>query len=83
MIVIKLKSDINPNALEVAMGYRGVSQTKLCRDIKGLSQPNLSKFLKRYYATISEEKLKEIMKYLDFPFDFLYKNFDNNFRFTK
>jgi|GEM_PF-6981670 predicted XRE-type DNA-binding protein len=83
MIVVKLKSDIHPSALEVAMGHRGISQTELCKNIKGLSQPNLSKFLKRYYATISEEKLKEIMKYLDFPFEFLYKNFDTRFRFVK
>jgi len=72
-MIIKLKSEINPDALKVAMGYRGISQIKLCKDIKGISQPNLSKFLKGYFGCLSEEKLKIIMVYLDFPFEFLYK----------
>lgn len=76
-MIIQLKSEINPVALKIAMGYRGISQIKLCKDIKGLSQPNLSKFLKGYFRCVSEEKLKKIMKYLDFPFEFLFKYKDN------
>lgn len=72
-MVIQLKSEIYPSSLELAMGYRGCSQTKLCKNIKGISQPNLSKFLKGYFGCISESKLKEIMDYLEFPFEFLYK----------
>lgn len=53
-MIIKLKSEINTDALKIAMGYRGVYQSKLCKNIKGLSQPNLSKFLKGYFGCISE-----------------------------
>ena len=75
MDVIKLNSEIKPSALKVAMGYRGISQTELCKNINGLSQPNLSKFLKGYHGVLSEEKLKDIMTYLNFPFAFLYHEF--------
>jgi hypothetical protein len=75
MSVFKLQSEIKPSALKVAMGYRGVSQSKLCKNINGLSQPNLSKFLKGYFGCISEAKLKEIMIYLNFPYEFLYHEF--------
>lgn len=73
--VIKLQGKIKPSALKVAIGYRGISQTKLCKNVKGLSQSNLSKFLNGYYGCLSEEKLKQIMEYLEFPFEFLYKEF--------
>ena len=73
--VIKMTSEIKPSALKVAMGYRGVSQTELRKNIKGLSQSNVSRFLKGYYGAISEMKLKEIMQYLNFPFEFLYNDF--------
>lgn len=75
MNVFKLTSNIQPSALKVVMGYRGVSQTKLCKDIKGLSQPNLSRFLSGFWGCISEDKLKEIMIYLNFPYEFLYREF--------
>lgn len=75
MSVIKLTSEIKPSALIVAMNYRGISQTELCKNIKGLSQPNLSKFLKGYFGCVSNEKLKEIMEFLNFPFEFLYNEF--------
>lgn len=75
MELIKLTSLIKPSALNVAMGYRCINKTELCKNIKGLSQPNLSKFLKGYHACLSEDKLKEIMIYLDFPFEFLYNDF--------
>jgi len=73
-MIIKLKSDINPIALKTAMGYRGITQSKLCKNIKGLSQPNLSKFLKGYYGCLSEDKLKDIMTFLNWPFEFLFKD---------
>jgi predicted XRE-type DNA-binding protein len=71
MKVITLDKEFNPKALKLAMGYRGISQTKLCKNINGLSQPNLSRFLNGYIHVISKEKLQEIMIYLDWPFDFL------------
>lgn len=73
-----LKSDhklVQPSALIVAMNYRGYNQSKLSKNFKGLSQPALSRFLKGERNVISEEKLKEIIIFLDFPFQFLYKEF--------
>jgi len=71
--VIKLKSEINPFALETAMHYRGVSIGKLCKDMN-ISKFDLLDFFKGYYAVIPEQKLREVMKYLDFPFEFLHSN---------
>lgn len=71
MKVITLDQEFNPKALKLAMGCRGISQTKLCKNINGLSQSNLSKFLNGYIHVISKEKLQEIMIYLEWPFDFL------------
>ena len=72
--LIILHPTVNPFALQTAMGYRGFSQSKLCKEIKGLSQPNLSRFLKGYINSLSIDKLKEIMLYLEFPFEFIYKD---------
>jgi len=69
-----LHPTINPYALQTVMGYRGYNQTKLCKNIKGLYQPNLSKFLKGCLGAVSISQLKEIMEFLDWPFDFLYKD---------
>lgn len=77
--LIELKSDyklIQPKALKIAMGYRGYNQSELSKNFKGLSQPALSRFFKGDRNVISEEKLKNIMEFLDFPFQFLYKKFD-------
>lgn len=52
--------------------YRGYIQSKLSKQIKGLSQPNLSKF-EQGYNTIGDELLIQIMKFLDFPVEFLDK----------
>lgn len=56
--------------------YRGYSQSELCKNIKGLSQSNLSKF-EKFGSHISDEKLEEIMKFLDWPFAFLDKRIGN------
>jgi len=75
--IIKLQNPnkTQPSALRVAMGYRGINQTELCKNVKGVSQSNLSKYLKGYYGCLSESKLKEIMIFLEFPFEFLYNEF--------
>lgn len=73
MKTIHIKPEINPSQLVIARQYRGYSQTELCKHIKGLSQPNLSKFEKGYWGCISEEKLSEIMIFLNFPYEFLYR----------
>lgn len=70
-MIRSLHSDINPSQLKLVREYRGYTQTKLCKEIKGLSQSNLSKFEKGLYACLSEEKLREIMNHLEWPFDFL------------
>lgn len=75
MKVISLDSKIKPSALDTAMGYRGVSVAKLCKEIKGLTKEDLTKFLKGSHGTIPEDKLKEIMIFLEFPFEFLFKEF--------
>ncbi len=66
-------SNIYTDSLKFAMDYRGISQTVLCRNIEGVSQSNLSMFLNGYYGCLSKDKLKQIMNYLNFPFEFLYR----------
>ena len=75
MKIVKLKQDIYPSALKVAREYRGYTQTELCKEIKGLSQPNLSMFEKGDLSRISRDKLKEIIEFLEFPFSFLSQEF--------
>lgn len=58
--------------LKFAREYRGYSQTKLCKEIEGLSQPNLSRFEKGFEEKISMDKLKEVMLLLEWPFNWLY-----------
>lgn len=57
------------------MKYRGVTQSKLSKNVGGISQASISKFLNGQIFSIPEDKLKEIMLFLDFPFEFLYKEF--------
>ena len=65
---------INPFALTTVRQYRGYTQSKLCKIINGLSQPNLSKFEKGCLGALSISKLQEIMEFFEWPFDFLYKD---------
>ena len=58
--------------LKMAREYRGFNQSELANKIEGLSQANLSKFEKGFEGMISDEKLKVIMQFLDWPFDWLY-----------
>jgi len=58
--------------LKFVREYRGFTQSELSKNIPGLSQSNLSKFEKGM-STIGDEKLKEIMKFLNWPFAFLEK----------
>ncbi len=58
--------------LKLAREYRGCSQSELCKNIKGLSQPNLSKFEKGQ-INLSEKVKRDIMEFLKWPFDFLYE----------
>ncbi len=63
--------------LTLAREYRGLTQTDLANRVEGLSQSNLSKF-ERCAGLLSETALRNIMKALDFPFDFLDKKISNN-----
>lgn len=72
--MIMLSPTVNPYALQTVMGYRGYTQSKLCKNIKGLYQPNLSKFLSGSLGSVSISQLNEIMDFLEWPFDFLYKD---------
>lgn len=73
MRVVKLESKIKPSALVIAMGYQGISITKLCENVKDLYCEDVSRFLEGYTGTIPQEKLKEIMQYLEWSYEFLYK----------
>lgn len=59
--------------LKFAREYRNISMQKLCLNINGLSQSNLSK-CERGFKTVSEDKLKLIMDFLNFPFEWLYRH---------
>ena len=74
---IKLTPTYKARALKTAMCHRGVTQTELAKNIKGLSQSNLSKFLKGYFGVLSEQKIKSIMDYLNFPFEFIYIDYSS------
>jgi transcriptional regulator with XRE-family HTH domain len=65
---------VNPYALTVARTYRGYSKNLLSKAIKGLSQYRLSKFENGSLGSLSIDELKQIMEYLEFPFEFLYKD---------
>lgn len=58
--------------LKFAREYRNIKQSTLCKSIKGLSQSNLSKFEKGT-GYLSERILTDIMKNLDWPFEWLDK----------
>ncbi len=74
MSVIMIHPTINRYAFTTVRQYRGYSQSQLCKSIKGLSQSNLSKFEKGERGVLSIDKIREIMTFLDWPFDFLYKD---------
>ena len=59
--------------LRLARGYRGYNQRELAENIKGLSQANLSKFEHGFKGQISDEKLKEVMSFLNWPVEWLDK----------
>jgi transcriptional regulator with XRE-family HTH domain len=58
------------NQLIFARHYRQYTQTELASKINGLSQSQLSKY-ERGFGNLSDEKLKEIIEFLNFPFEFL------------
>lgn len=57
--------------LKLAREYRGYTQTHLADKIEGLSQSNLSKFEKGFEGQIKDSKLLDIMKFLDWPINWL------------
>lgn len=62
--------------------YRGITQTGLCKKVKGLPQANLSKLEAGYINVVSDEKIKEIMIFFNWPLEFLdrkYSDFDFTF----
>ena len=74
MKVITINQTVNPYALTVARNYRGYNQTRLCKAITGLTQSRLSKFENGRIGELTITQLKEIMEFLEFPFEFLYKD---------
>ena len=67
---------VNHKQLVFAREYRGYSQSELSSKIRGLSQPNLSKFEKGI-GVLSDEVLINIFQFLDFPISFFEKEFFN------
>jgi Zn-dependent peptidase ImmA (M78 family)/DNA-binding XRE family transcriptional regulator len=63
--------------LTFAREYRGYSQSDLARNIPGLSQSNLSKFEKGI-NTLSDELLRRIIDFLNFPVAFFDKTISNS-----
>jgi len=74
MYVIKLQGQVFPESLKIVMNYRQCSENKLVKNISGLNSVDLKSFLSGYYSAISEVKLKEIMLFFDWPFEFLQKD---------
>jgi Zn-dependent peptidase ImmA (M78 family)/transcriptional regulator with XRE-family HTH domain len=62
--------------LTFAREYRGYSQTELADKIPGLSQSNLSKYEKGL-STLSEEIVKKIVDFLEFPRNFMSQRISN------
>lgn len=58
--------------LKFARECRGYSQSELCKNAKGLSQPNLSRFEKGQ-INLSEKVKRDTMEFLKWPFYFLYE----------
>ena len=56
--------------LRLAREYRQLSQGELCKQVSGLSQPNLSRY-ESGYPTISDSKINQIMDILNFPLSWL------------
>lgn len=54
-----------------AREYRKYSQSKLCKEIKGLSQANLSKYENGFEGMLKDDKVAEIMKHLNWPIKWL------------
>ncbi len=67
---------INYRQITFAREYRGYSQSELSSKIKGLSQPNLSKFEKGI-GILSDDVLNNIISFLDFPLPFFEKEIFN------
>lgn len=68
--------EINYKQLTFVREFRGYSQTDLADKISGLSQSNLSKFEKGI-STLSDELLRKIIDFLDFPVSFFNKKISN------
>lgn len=68
---------INYKQVTFAREYRKLTQSELSKAIKGLSQPNLSKFEKGL-GYLSDDVLARIYDYLGFPKDFFELAISNN-----
>ena len=57
--------------LKFAREYRGYTQSELCRKVKSISQPNLSRYEKGFEGVLEKGKVEKIMSFLNFPLSFL------------
>ena len=58
--------------LKFSREYREITQSSLCRNIKGLSKSNLDKFEKGF-DSISDEMIERIMRFLEWPVQWIDK----------
>jgi len=57
--------------LKLVREYRGYTQSELVSHVNGISQGNLSRFEKGFEGVMSDDNLKSIMSFLDWPFKWL------------
>lgn len=65
------KSVNRGSQLRFVREYRGYTQSKLCKEIKGLSQANLSKYENGFEGMIKDDKVDKIMKHLNWNIEWL------------
>lgn len=71
-----MTTKVNFRNLLLARESRGITQKKMAEDIKSLNQGNLSR-MEKGLLNISEDILKQIAEYLDYPISFFYKESQN------
>lgn len=61
----------NGRQLRFSREYRKYTQSALCKEIKGLSQANLSKYENGFQGMLKDEMVVKIMNHLNWPVEWL------------
>lgn len=78
MKTIVLHPTLNPFAFYTVRTYRGLTKSQVSKKVAGVSVKDISSFENGDLTAISLDNLKEAMKVMDWPFDFLYSNINPN-----